>query len=288
MRSTILPPTDAEDRRRRKPVICYPVETLPRPDLATLGVVRQSLTKIDESLVPPRDGRAFEVPKGHFFRILCVDGPQVGDLNLFNATDISERFFSAKTRALHATHLSTGDRLWSTLPHLRPMASITYDTLAWYGWDADGSGVHDVIGTRCDPHTNRLLSGHDYHFCCHSNLTRALAAARGLDLRQAELAVHDVMNVFMCTGFTRDTHQYFMKASPVRPGDFIEFFAEIDLLAVLSACPGGDCSAEHSSDIARCYPLKVEIYRPDPAFLARWQEPPNSAYDATHGLAQRL
>ena len=55
--------------------------------------------------------------------------------------------------------------------------------------------------------------------------------------------MHDVLNVFMCTGFTRDTHQYFMKASPVRPGDFIEFFAEIDLLGALSACPGGDCSA---------------------------------------------
>ena len=65
----------------------------------------------------------------------------------------------------------------------------------------------------------------------------------------------------MCTGFTRDTHQYFMKASPARPGDFIEFFAEIDLLGALSACPGGDCSASHSSDAARCYPLKVEIYR---------------------------
>jgi uncharacterized protein YcgI (DUF1989 family) len=25
----------------------------------------------------------------------------------------------------------------------------------------------------------------------------------------------------MCTGYTRDTHQYFMKASPVRPGDII-------------------------------------------------------------------
>ena len=50
----------------------------------------------------------------------------------------------------------------------------------------------------------------------------------------------------MCTGFTRDTHQYFMKASPVRPGDFIEFFAEIDLLGALSACPGGDCGATHS------------------------------------------
>ncbi len=29
--------------------------------------------------------------------------------------------------------------------------------------------------------------------------------------------VHDVLNVFMCTGFTQDTHQYFMKASPCGP-----------------------------------------------------------------------
>ena len=57
------------------------------------------------------------------------------------------------------------------------MATITRDTLDWYGFDADGAGVHDVIGTRCDPYTNRLLTGGDYHHCCHSNLTRALAAA---------------------------------------------------------------------------------------------------------------
>jgi len=69
-------------------------------------------------------------------------------------------------------------------------------------------------------------------------LTRTLATERDLPLEEAELHVHDVMNVFMCTGYTRDTHQYFMKASPVRPGDFIEFFAEIDLLVALSACPG--------------------------------------------------
>jgi uncharacterized protein YcgI (DUF1989 family) len=36
-------------------------------------------------------------------------------------------------------------------------------------------------------------------------------------------------------------HQYFKKASPVRPGDFIEFFAKIDLLDALSVCPAGDC-----------------------------------------------
>jgi uncharacterized protein YcgI (DUF1989 family) len=277
-------PADAAARRARPLTICYPVDALPKPDMALLSRAREHLTKIDEVTVSPRDAEAFSVPAGHFFRIIGVDGPQVGDLNLWNAHDLSERFFSGKTRQLHATHVSTGDRLWSSLPSLRPLATITHDTLAWYGFDPDGGGIHDVIGTRCDPYTNRLLSGGDYHHCCHSNLTRALARAKGLPVTEAEMHVHDVLNVFMCTGFTRGTHQYFMKASPVRPGDYIEFFAEIDLLGALSACPGGDCSTTHSSDTAACYPLKVEIYRTEPDLLAGWTPPEPSAYPRTHGL----
>lgn len=277
-------PDDAAIRRARPAVVCYPVNTLPQPDMALLGKAREDLTRISETIVPPRDARAFSVPAGHFFRIISIEGPQVGDLNLWNEHDLSERFFSGKTRALHATHVGKGDRLWSTLPYLRPMATITEDTLGWYGFDADGGGVHDVIGTRCDPYTNRLLSGGDYHHCCHSNLSRALAGARNIDVREAELLVHDVLNVFMCTGFTRDTHQYFMKASPVRPGDFIEFFAEIDLLGALSACPGGDCGAEHSSDTAACHPLKVEVFKPADGSLACWQPAEPSGYPRTHGL----
>ena len=277
-------PADAAQRRARPPVVCYPVETLPQPDMAMLERARGTLTKVSEVIVPPRDARTFEVPAGHFFRIVSIEGPQVGDLNLWNAHDLTERFFSGKTRALHATHVTTGNRLWSTLPNLRPLATITHDTLGWYGFDADGGGVHDVIGTRCDPYTHRLLSGGDYHYCCHSNLTRALAAARNMDVREAEMHVHDVLNVFMCTGFTRDTHQYFMKASPVRPGDFIEFFAEIDLLGALSACPGGDCGSEHSSDTAACHPLKVEVFKPADGNLAGWQSPARNAYPRTHGL----
>jgi len=277
-------PTDAAVRRAKPAVVCYPVETLPRPDMAMLGKARAALSKVSEVIVPPRDARAFEVPAGHFFRIVSIEGPQVGDLNLWNAQDLSERFFSGKTRALHATHVTTGNRLWSTLPNLRPLATITHDTLGWYGFDADGGGVHDVIGTRCDPYTHRLLSGGDYHYCCHSNLTRALAAARNMDVREAEIHVHDVLNVFMCTGFTHDTHQYFMKASPVRPGDYIEFFAEIDLLGALSACPGGDCGATHSSDTAVCHPLMVEVFKPAAASLAGWQPPARNAYPRTHGL----
>ena len=277
-------PANADARRALKPVICYPPDTLPAPDMALYMSARKTLTMTDEVTVPPREARCFTVPAGQFFRITSVEGPQVGDLNLHNASDVSERFYSGKTRALHGTHITTGERMWSSFPHLRPMATVTHDSLNWYGIDQYGGSVHDVIGTRCDPYTHALLShGGQYHHCCHSNLTRALADHLGMARSEAEPLVHDVLNVFMCTGFTRDTGQYFMKASPVRPGDFIEFFAEIDLLGNLSACPGGDCSSEHSSDAAACHPLLVEIFKPAEGALAGWTPPQKNPYDGSHG-----
>ncbi len=276
-------PADADARRGAPPVVCYPVAALRPPNLAALRAARVGWTPIATVTVPPRQARTFTVPAGCFVRIVSIEGTQVGDLNLWAAGNLEEQFFSGKTRALHGTHVTTGHRLWSSLPYLRPMATITDDTLDWYGFDADGGGVHDVIGTRCDPYTHRLLSGGTYHHCCHSNLTRALADHTGLAPAEAERHVHDVLNVFMCTGFTADTHQYFMKASPARPGDALELFAEIDLLGALSACPGGDCASEHSSDTARCHPLRVEVFRPA-APPAGWASPPVNAYDRTHGV----
>jgi uncharacterized protein YcgI (DUF1989 family) len=283
MNQTMPEPQDAAIRRAVAPVICYTVETLPAPDLVTYAGFRTQAVKVAEVLVPAREAACFQVPAGGFFRITSVEGPQVGDLNLWNADDVSERFYSGKTRALHGTHVSTGQRLWSNFPTLRPMATIVADSLAWYGKDSFGGSVHDVIGTRCDPYTHQLLSGGQYHHCCHSNLTRAFSDVQNMSLVDAEAHVHDVLNVFMCTGFTHDTGQYFMKASPVRPGDYLEFFAEIPLLGALSACPGGDCSAKHSSDQATCYPLLVEVFETPASALATWQSPGLNAYDRSHG-----
>ena len=278
------PPEDADARRTVAPVICYPTVTLPQPDLALYARARAQARVVGQVTVPAREAATFRVRAGQFFRISCPEASQVGDLNLFNAQNPDERFFSGKTRALHGTHVSTGARLWSNLPHLRPMATIIADTLDWYGTDAFGGRVHDVIGTRCDPHTHFLLSGGEsYHHCCHSNLTRALVG-EGYPREAAERMVHDVLNVFMCTGFTADTGQYFMTASPARRGDAIEFFAEIDLLGVLSACPGGDCSTEHSSDAAPCHPLLVEVLAAEAGALAGWASPPVNGYERTHGL----
>ena len=246
---------------------------------------RKNLKNISEIIIPPRDAKTFEVKKGQFFRIESIEGPQVGDLNIFQANNLEEKFYSGKTRALYGTHLSTGDKMLSSFPYLRSLATITWDTLDWYGYDKDGGSVHDVIGTRCDPYTSKLLSDENYHYCCHSNLTRALVNEKGIKLDEAEKLVHDVLNVFMCTGFTNDSKQYFMKSSPVRPGDYLEFFAETDLLGVLSACPGGDCGSEHSSDNVKCYPLKVSIWSAPQDLLKDLTSSKISNYSRSHGLA---
>ena len=279
-------PDDADTRRAIPPVICYPNDTLPKPDLPAYRAAFSQFQKTGEVLVPPRDARCFRVPAGGAFRITSVEAPQVGDLNLWNAHDLPERFFSGKTRALHGTHVTTGDRLWSSLPYLRPMATIIEDTLSWYGLDSFGGGVHDVIGTRCDPYTGRLLSGDDYHYCCHSNLTRALASELNLPLWRSgrgpcarcpeRLHVHRFH-----ARYRTILHEGL--AGPSRRPHYLSG-RDPDLLGALSACPGGDCSSTHSSDDGkRCAPLLVEVFEGTAARRVG-SAPGCSPYPRTHGL----
>lgn len=189
---------------------------------------------IQKFVVQKKSAETWTMEKGDLCRITVVEGSQVGDLNFWNLENPTERFFSGKTRQLHSTHLKVYDRLWSCLPYLRPMATFVFDTLKDYGIDSDGGSLHDVVGTRCDDYTYKLITGNERFGSCHSYLTKA-AEKRGL----TEMDVHDVWNIFMLTGFTRDTQQYFCKPSPAIKGDFIEFIAEQNLIVGLSTCPQG-------------------------------------------------
>ena len=111
----MIAPKDAEARRAIAPVIVYPPDTLPPVDTKQYRTAVAGYELTSQVLVPPREGGTFRVPSGGAFRITSVDGPQVGDLNLFHANDLTERFFSGKTRAIHGTHVNEGDHLWSVL-----------------------------------------------------------------------------------------------------------------------------------------------------------------------------
>src|SRR5215472_6204669 len=131
-------------------------------------------TLVDRFVVPRRTGRAWPVHAGQIFRIVAIEGPQVADLNVWSLSNPRERFWASRTRQLHQAHLTTFDRLWSCLPYLRPMLTLTADSVQ-YGRDEDGGGCHDLLGTRCDPYVHKLLNGEEFDLCCHSNLVRAVA-----------------------------------------------------------------------------------------------------------------
>ena len=181
-------------------MVCYPNAKLEDDNLRILHSARKHLVKKNEVIVPPRDARTFEVKFGDFFRIESLEGPQVGDLNLFNLNNLEEKFYSGKTRALYGTHLSVGDKMFSSFPYFRSLATITWDTLDWYDYDEDGGSVHDVIGTRCDPYTAKLLAGNDYHYCCHSNLIRALAKEKNIKANESEKYYQNKLQIFLISG----------------------------------------------------------------------------------------
>jgi len=244
-------------------------------------------TLVEQFTIPIRSGRAWTVPAGHVFRITTPQGTQVGDLNLWNRHNPRERLWASRTRQLQAAHVTTYDRLWSTLPYLRPIATITSDSLKDYGIDEFGGRIHDLLGTRCDPYVNRMLTGEDFDFHCHSNLVRAVQPF-GL----TELDVHDVLNVFQCTGLNR-ADKYFMRASPAKTGDHLEFFAEIDLLCALSTCPGGDLSVplwgpDAQDPLTVCRPLGVEVHALDPSLLKDWKPPQSPPYKGAHGMKRTI
>ncbi|KAH7320834.1 hypothetical protein B0I35DRAFT_427879 [Stachybotrys elegans] len=242
---------------------------------------------IEEFTIPVRSGRAWNVPAGAIVQISTPEGPQVGDLNIWNRHNPRERFWASRTRQLHATHVSTYDRLWSCLPYMRPMATIIRDSLSWYGHDEHGGRVHDLLGTRCDPYINTVLSGEQYDFHCHSNLTRAV-----LPWGLCEADVHDVINLFQITGLD-DAGRYFMNPCPAQKGDHIEFLAEQDLLMALSTCPGGDLSKwgfggiDSVEVLECCRPLHVKVFQlEDKSFLEKngWKPAAVANYTRMHGI----
>lgn len=265
------------------PAVCYNLPSSKSSPLSPAVISKLNSLPLSQRVcihqeeIPARDAVVINLPAKHILRLSVTHGSQVADINIWNANNPEERFYSSKTRQLAASHLTVGHSLWSCMPYVRPLATVTADSLA-YGIDVDGAGVHDVIGSRCDPYTHHVMKGENKGDRCHSNLVRA---AHSVGLKESD--VHDVWNAFMCTGFERKTGKYFAKPSPARVGDYVEMVSHIDLLVAIGACPQGDVGIPCGADAEpKCFPLGVEVFSIHGDVLDSFEEPAVSGYEGNH------
>ena len=203
-------------------------------------------TMVESFTIPARTGKSFIIKNGRIMRLTCHENSQVADLDLFNRDDTKEQFSSSKTRVIHGCHMTTGDQLWSHPAYQRPMMTIIADSLP-YRPRPDGAVSHDLLYGMCDEQTHFRRTGRAGLPNCRDNLTRAVAEF-GLGPED----VHDPFNVFMLTGIDENGGLFHVPPAAKR-GDYVEFYAEMDAICAISACPGPSSGPKPGG-------LRVEIF----------------------------
>jgi len=190
-------------------------------------------------IIPPRDGISFFAKKGQRFRITDVEGQQVSDLVVFSKDDPTERLSGGNTRKLNNTWLlTTGHRLYST--KCRALLTISADTV----------GRHDLQSSACSPYDYPIRFGITDHPSCLAILSRVLEPHR-----VHEYLIPDPFNVFMNTEVGKDG-SIEVRPPLSKPGDYIEFEADMDCLVAMTVCP----QDQNACNAYRITPLQLTVY----------------------------
>jgi len=172
-------------------------------------------------LVPAGEGRGLKVGAGTAFRVVDVEGGQVGDLFAFCADDVGEYASASHTRpAIGRLFPQPGQTVLTNLR--RPILELVEDT---------SPGYHDTLYAACDPARYRLLGVEGPHRSCAENLREAMGA-----LGFADVSVPQPLNVFMDVRVDA-SGELVMRPASSTPGDHLLFRALIDCYVVLSSCP---------------------------------------------------
>jgi uncharacterized protein YcgI (DUF1989 family) len=198
---------------------------------------------VNELIIPKGEGKAFEVLKGRVFRVIDLEGKQVGDMTLLNLRDFREKFSSQVTVATNGMSFKKAEKLYSGPPGMNVMARVIEDKV----------GTHWIHG-RCTRLYYQTYHGTDDHRSCQQNIADAL--------NPYGLSEYDVpfgtFNIFMNVEVDKDCHFKFHPPLS-KKGDYIDFLAEMDILVAISACPETETVVNEYA----IKPLKVEIYQRD-------------------------
>jgi uncharacterized protein YcgI (DUF1989 family) len=220
---------------------------------------RHNFRLVNEYIVPVNErGKGFIVHAGQAIRISCIEGAQMTDVGIWNADNPKEYFWNDATLSLEGAFLTKFSRLWGTNPNFRPLMTIIVDTVDHHP-TIPCSGAHTCLTAHCDPHYwYWALKDQNHPYVttnnCYYNLIKAIIPF-GLTSEN----LHDNINFFMKTGFL-ETGKHVVLPSDVKKGDYVELFAEIDVLVALSICPGGSGNLHYSEREQDSKPLCVQIF----------------------------
>lgn len=184
------------------------------------------MTLISDQFVPARAPYSVVLKQGQTMRIIDLESQQAVDALFYNAQDTSERYSAQDTLAAQALQggrydLTTGAVLRSN--EGRPMVTLT----------ADSCGFHDSCAGACSCESNIVRFGYETRFMhsCRENFLTELAKY-GMDKRDLVSNVNFFMNVPI-----RPNGELTVDDGVSKPGGYVEFIADMDVLVVISNCP---------------------------------------------------
>lgn len=214
-------------------------------------------------VAPGRSGFGWRVAAGQLFRLVMVEGGQVADLCLSSAEDPTEHYAAGAQFYIEGARITRSTRIWGTPPRSRPLAFVTADTVRvrpgtqGEGLHAAARQHHKCYGAHCNPHHWKLFAG-IHPPTCYDNL-RAAYAQLGL----SQYTIHDNMNLFGRFAMDPESGVHTPVPTQAEAGDYLEFYAETDLLVALSVCPYGYSATPPEQWIDGAPPTRpigVEVY----------------------------
>jgi uncharacterized protein YcgI (DUF1989 family) len=196
---------------------------------------------VSDTLVPAAGHFAHELRHDDVLRIVNVEGEQVADLVLFNLKRLQEKLSPPNSLLLNkGIFPGAGYGLFSDEANL--MMTIVADT---------SNGVHDMIAGACSSFTNEVRYQQKNTHNCRDNFASA-GAPWGLSWKDMPYP----MNVFMNCPIG-DKGTFGIEKPVVKAGEYIEFKAEMDLLAIFSNCP----QTRNPCNNFKIKPLQAVVYR---------------------------
>jgi len=222
----------------------------------------EEFTLTPEGDKPPMKtmGRAFDVDAGQVIRVSQPgERGNVVDIMFLNRHNL-DMHNDLHTQLLHEGFLMQKyTRVWASQPYMRPLAVCIEDATDQSYLPA-GYGNHEWIG-HCTPEMIEIAADEGGRLNASSCHTNFLQAARHRCLGE-EIARLPNANLFQPATYkaapTGQIMGYADVPTQTKQGDYIDFYAEMDLLVLVSLCPCGGDSATWKEVMLT--PMKCEVF----------------------------